>query len=97
MSKCYHVYILTNQKRGTFYFGMTNDLARRVFEHSEKLVPGFSKRYGLTRLVYYEEHSDVNEAIAREKRLKRWNRTWKFDLIEGNNPDWRDLYLDLNR
>ena len=97
MSKTYHVHILTNQKRGTFYVGMTSDLVRRIYEHREKLVPGFTKRYGLTRLVYYEAHSDVHEAIRREKRLKRWEREWKFDLIEKDNPDWRDLWFDLNR
>ncbi len=97
MSKTYHVYILTNQKRGTFYVGMTNDLPRRIYEHREKLIPGFTKKYNLTRLVYCEEHGDVNEAIAREKRLKRWDRKWKIELIEKHNLDWRDLYFHLNR
>jgi len=88
---------MTNQKRGTFYVGMTNDLVRRIYEHREKLISGFTKKYSLTRLVYYEEHSDVDEAIQREKRLKKWERPWKFELIEKDNPEWLDLWFDLNR
>ncbi|MBI1239036.1 MAG: GIY-YIG nuclease family protein [Alphaproteobacteria bacterium] len=91
------VYILTNRPHGTLYVGVTNDLARRVHEHREKAVPGFTARYGLARLVHYEAYADIRDAIWREKRLKTWNRAWKVRLIQQGNPDWRDLSLDLNR
>lgn len=91
----YFVYMLASKPQGTLYVGVTNDLVRRVFEHREGLVPGFTKRYGVTRLVWFERHGDVNEAIAREKRLKRWRRDWKRNLIEADNPHWTDLYPEL--
>ena len=97
MQLSYFVYIMTNQNNGTTYIGMTNDLFRRVHEHREKLYAGFSKQNGTIKLVYYEEFADVRDAIQREKRLKKWNRAWKIDLIEQTNPDWRDLWFDLNR
>ena len=77
------------------YIGVTNDLIRRVYEHKEKLVPGFTKEYGIDKLVYYEVFDDPDSAIAREKRLKRWRRGWKVELIERDNPNWDDLYSEL--
>jgi putative endonuclease len=93
----FYVYILASRQRGTLYTGVTNDLARRVFEHREKLAKGFTRQYDVTRLVYYETYDAPDTAIAREKRLKRWNREWKIQAIEAFNPEWRDLYEDLNR
>jgi putative endonuclease len=95
MSKRYFVYILANQRRGVLYVGVTNDLARRVWEHKNKVVRGFTSSYGVTRLVYYEEHASILEARAREHSLKRWRRAWKFNLIEGVNPTWHDLFYEL--
>ena len=93
----FFVYILTNRPGGTLYVGVTNDLSRRVWEHREGLFDGFSKRYGLDRLVHYECFSSIADAIHREKRLKAWNRAWKVALIEKENPEWEDLYPLLNR
>lgn len=90
------VYIVTNVARGTLYTGVTNSLSRRAFEHREEVYGGFSKRYGLHRLVWYEEFPTMPEAIHREKRLKKWPRQWKIDLVEGFNPEWKDLYETLN-
>ena len=87
----YFVYILANRRRGVLYVGFTNNLVRRVGEHKAKIVPAFSRTYGLTLLVYYEEYSSVTEARAREAVVKRWRRAWKFKLIEDFNPDWTDL------
>ncbi len=95
MGNRFFVYILTNCKRGVLYVGVTNDLVRRLSEHKGKVVPGFTSRYGLTMLVYYEEYSSNLEARDRERVLKRWRRAWKFDLIEKLNPEWRDLTDDL--
>jgi len=86
----YYIYMLTNDSR-TLYTGVTNDLRRRVFEHKNKLLEGFTRRYNLTRLVYYEVTDDVHAAIAREKQIKGWLRAKKVALIESVNPDWRDL------
>jgi putative endonuclease len=91
----YFVYILASQRNGTLYVGVTSDLIRRVQEHREGLVPGFTKRHAVKLLVYFEAHRDINEAILREKRIKRWRRKWKLDLIEAQNPQWRDLWIDL--
>jgi putative endonuclease len=88
----YYVYILANKPKGTLYVGVTNDLARRVYEHKSGFVEGFTKRYGIKTLVFAEPHDRIEEAIRREKRLKRYNRAWKFELIERDNPDWSDLY-----
>jgi putative endonuclease len=96
VERLYWVYMLASQRNGTLYIGVTNDLSRRVFEHKEKLVSGFASRYGVHMLVWYESYADVREAIAREKKLKKWNRAWKLQLIESANPTWRDLYLELN-
>jgi putative endonuclease len=87
----YFVYILASRRNGTLYVGVTNDLARRAGEHKGKQVPGFTKRHGVDILVWYEVHNDINEAIAREKQIKGWNRAWKVRLIEKQNPVWNDL------
>jgi len=91
MPKIYYVYILASERNGTLYIGMTNDLARRMGEHKEELVPGFTKKYRVKTLVYYEIFEEVNAAIHRETRLKKYKREWKLNLIEERNPDWRDL------
>ena len=91
MPKIYYVYILASERNGTLYIGMTNDLARRMEEHKEELVPGFTKKYRVKTLVYYEIFEEVNAAIHRETRLKKYKREWKLNLIEERNPDWRDL------
>jgi putative endonuclease len=96
MESAYWVYILASKRNGTLYIGVTNNLSRRVFEHKERVVRGFTSRYGVHMLVWYETYADVREAIAREKKLKKWNRAWKLQLIEAVNPTWRDLYQDLN-
>ncbi|MDD2903836.1 MAG: GIY-YIG nuclease family protein [Syntrophales bacterium] len=89
----YYVYILTN-KSGTLYVGVTNDLERRMSEHKGSLVPGFTKKYKIDQLMYYEEANDVREAIAREKQIKGWRREKKIALIEADNPTWQDLSAD---
>ena len=90
-----YVYIVTNQKNGTLYIGVTSDLERRIHEHREGVTTGFTSKYGCARLVWYETHDSIGTAILREKALKRWYRQWKVDLIEADNPEWRDLYLEL--
>jgi putative endonuclease len=92
----YFVYILASRRNGTLYTGVTNDLIRRVQEHRQGLVDGFTKRYRVKLLVYFEVHQDINEAILREKRIKRWRRAWKLQLIEAENPQWRDLWAGLS-
>lgn len=93
----FYVYLLANRRQGTFYVGVTNSLARRVYEHREKIGSDFTRRYGVDQLVYYEVYEAPDDAIRREKRLKRWPRAWKIKTVEAFNPDWRDLYEDLNR
>ena len=93
--KNYYVYILCNQKNGTLYTGITSDLIKRIWQHKNAAVEGFSKQYGLKRLVHFEQYMDVKEAILREKRIKKWNRQWKINLIEKHNPNWDDLYQKL--
>jgi putative endonuclease len=93
--KNYWVYILASCRNGTLYIGVTSNLPRRIYEYKNKLVDGFTKKYSVTQLVYLEEFSDVNEAIHREKCLKKWNRKWKLSLIEKQNPNWRDLYEEI--
>jgi putative endonuclease len=92
IERCYWVYILNSRLGGTLYVGSTNDLVRRVYEHRSKIVGGFTREYNITRLVYYESFADIENAILREKRLKRWKRRWKIQLIEDRNPNWDDLY-----
>ena len=93
--KTFYIYILASKKNGTLYIGMTNDLVRRVYEHKSGFIEGFTKKYSINRLVYFESTTDVNEAILREKRLKKWKRQWKIELIEKSNPNWRDLSVDF--
>jgi putative endonuclease len=88
----YYVYILASSLGGTLYIGVTNNLVRRVYEHKEKLVKGFTKKYDVVRLVYFEEFAEVGAAIRREKQMKKWNRAWRVNRIEEKNPNWDDLY-----
>ena len=87
------VYMLASKRNGTLYTGVTSNLDDRVFQHKHDLIKGFTQRYGVHRLVWFEEHDDIRQAIAREKQIKGWNRAWKLRLIEKLNPDWKDLYL----
>jgi len=91
----YFVYILASKRNGTMYVGVTGNLANRIYEHKEDLRDGFSKKYGIHHLVWFEEYGDVQDAIVREKRIKKWRRAWKMELIEKMNPEWRDLYPDI--
>jgi len=91
----YYIYILTNKRNTTLYIGVTNDLVRRVFEHKSKLVEGFTKKYNLNKLVYFEQSADILSALEREKQLKAGSRQKKIDLIEIKNSEWRDLHLEL--
>jgi putative endonuclease len=92
-----YVYLLASRRNGTLYAGMTNDLTRRVWEHKMGVVDGFTKKYKVHHLVWFEQADDPAAAITREKQIKKWNRAWKLKLIESDNPDWRDLYDDLCR
>jgi putative endonuclease len=91
MEEQYYVYILTNKSNNGLYIGVTNDLERRIYEHKNKMIDGFTKKYNLTKLVYYEATTDVGSAIEREKQLKNWHREWKMNLIKEFNPEWKDL------
>ena len=91
----YYVYLMASKRNGTLYIGMTNDLIRRVYEHKEGFVPGFTKQYDVKALVYFELLEDPESAIHREKQLKAWKRAWKIDLIEKANPYWNDLYAGI--
>jgi putative endonuclease len=91
----YYVYILASKPYGTLYIGVTNDLVRRVWEHKNDFVDGFTKKYGVHSLVYYEQCESIESAITREKQMKKWNRRWKLELIEKMNPGWKDLYSDI--
>lgn len=93
--RCIAVYIMANKRLGTLYIGASGYLNRRIWEHREGLIPGFTKKYGLKRLVWYEPHHDMGAAFQRERSLKRWPRQWKINLIERENPDWDDLYASL--
>ena len=90
----YYVYMLASKRNGTLYIGVTNNLLRRVYEHKHKIIKGFTSKYGVDKLVYFELTDDINSAIAREKQLKKWNRKWKLRIIEEFNPDWNDLYYE---
>jgi putative endonuclease len=91
----YYVYLLASRKDGALYLGVTNDLIRRVFQHRSKAVPGFSSRYNITQLVWFEIYDDPISAISREKEIKKWRRAWKVALIVQENPDWKDLYESI--
>jgi putative endonuclease len=93
--KDYYVYILASKRNGTLYIGVTNDLVRRVYEHRQELVPGFTKTYHIHMLVYYEQGGEIDSVIKREKQLKSWNRKWKLALIEKENPEWKDLWYEI--
>jgi putative endonuclease len=90
-----YVYLLASQKEGTLYVGVTNDLIRRVAQHKQKVLPGFTKRYDVRRLVWFEVYDAPTEAITREKEIKKWRRQWKIELIENEYPDWRELYPEI--
>jgi putative endonuclease len=96
VERTYYVYILASAPNGTLYVGVTSDLAGRVHQHREGLTPGFTTRYGVKMLVWYEDFPTADEAISAEKRIKRWRRAWKLQRIEAMNPQWHDLYLTLN-
>ena len=91
----YWVYILCSKRNGALYVGVTNNLVRRVYEHKQKLIDGFTKKYDINKLIYTEEFNDVHAAIYREKCIKKWNRSWKLKLIEQYNPEWEDLYAKM--
>jgi putative endonuclease len=93
--KTYYVYMMASKKNGTLYTGMTNDLIKRVYEHKEGVVEGFTKKYGVKILVWYEQTNDVEAAIKREKNIQAWKREWKLRLIEEKNPSWSDLYNEI--
>ena len=95
MRKQYFVYILASKRNGTLYIGMTDDLIHRVYQHKTGETDGFTKKYKVDKLVYYQQGSDVNKIIAREKQLKKWNRAWKLSLIEQFNPEWKDLFSQI--
>ena len=94
-SNQYYVYILVSKRNGTLYIGVTSNLVKRVYEHKNNIIEGFTKKYNIQKLVYYEITNDIESAIRREKQLKKWNRKWKINLIENSNPEWRDLYFGL--
>ena len=91
----YYVYIMTNYYNTVFYIGVTNNIIKRVFEHKNRLVDGFTKKYDVSKLVFFDEVSDVESAILKEKQMKKWKREWKIRLIEKDNPSWDDLYPEL--
>ncbi len=95
MNKQFYVYILSSKENGTLYIGVTNNLIRRVYEHRNNLIQGFTQKYNVHQLVYYEIFYDIYEAITREKRLKKWKRQWKIELIEKFNSEWKDLYQEI--
>ena len=92
--KDYYVYIATNKNNTVLYIGVTNNIKRRITEHKEKLVKGFTSRYNINKLVYFEHFTDISQAIKREKQMKKWKRAWKIELIETENKEWKDLYND---
>ena len=95
MMRPFYVYILASKRIGTLYVGVTNDLVRRIYEHKSGLVEGFTKKYGVHQLVYYEEFDSISDALEREKKIKKWKRSWKVELIERDNPEWNDLYEEI--
>ena len=95
MEKLFAVYMMASSRRGTLYIGITSNLPKRVWEHREAVVDGFTKQYGVKTLVWYEIHEEPMAAITREKQLKKWNRAWKLELIEEKNPEWKDLFSEI--
>ncbi len=95
MIKSYYVYILASKRNGTLYTGVTNDLIKRIWEHKNDVIEGFTQKYQVHHLVYFEETNDIMAALEREKQLKKWHRQYKINLIEKDNPFWKDLYKDL--
>ena len=95
MDKQFYVYILASKRNGTLYIGVTSDIIQRIWQHKKKMIEGFTKKYNLNKLVYYEVHSNAESAIVREKQMKKLRRAWKMPLIEEKNPDWNDLYDDI--
>jgi len=95
LTRSYYVYLLASRRRGTLYVGVTNDLSKRVWQHKQDLVEGFTKKYGVKSLVWFEQTESIESAIVREKQIKKWNRDWKVELIEKTNPQWRDLYEEI--
>ena len=93
--KTYYVYILASKRNGTLYIGVTNNLSRRITEHKQGIADGFTKKYNIKTLVYYEWTNDIDSALSREKALKKWNRKWKLDLVEKDNSNWNDLSIGL--
>ncbi|MDO8282429.1 MAG: GIY-YIG nuclease family protein [Thermodesulfovibrionia bacterium] len=93
--KDFYVYILSNKRNGTLYTGITSDLIKRVYEHKNNLVDGFTKKHNIHRLIWYENHKSPEAAITREKQIKKWKRIWKLELIEKENPEWNDLYENI--
>ncbi len=93
----FYVYLLASRKQGTLSLGVTKDLVRRTYEHKEKVLPGFTSRYDIRRLVWFEVYDDPTNAIEREKEINKWRRAWKINQIEKGNPDWKDLYPDITR
>jgi putative endonuclease len=91
----FYVYILASQRNGTLYVGMTDDLVKRIWMHKNEVLPGFTKEYGVKKLVWFEIHETRESALRRERRIKKWNRVWKLELIEKSNPSWRDLYDEI--
>lgn len=92
MKEYFYVYIISNKRNGTLYIGVTSDLIKRIYQHKEGVIDGFTKKYNVKRLVYYEQHENAESAITREKQMKEWKRQWKLELIEKTNPEWEDLY-----
>lgn len=95
LTRSYYVYLLASRRKGTLYVGVTNDLSKRVWQHKQDLVEGFTKKYGVKSLVWFEQTESIESAIVREKQIKKWNRDWKVELIEKTNPQWRDLYEEI--
>lgn len=95
MAKNFCVYIVASGRNGTLYIGVTSDLPKRAWQHRVKVADGFTRRYGVDKLVWFEQHSEAESAIRREKQLKEWKRAWKLELIEKSNPDWRDLFEEV--
>ncbi len=97
VEKKFYVYILASKKNGTLYVGVTSDLIKRIWEHKEGAVKGFTKKYGVKKLVYFEEFEGPEQAIVREKQVKKWKRAWKIELVEKENSEWRDLYFEISK